>query len=115
MGDHFLIFVPSHSQNSKAFTEGPATQKVDLKIMVEKNNRVLLSIQRIAFWVGVKCAFRARPPLQDCNYLCDTQMHFHENRHVGYLIIWKDRFGQKKEDRMYHDKRDREYSRLAMQ
>lgn len=71
------LFVQSHPQNSKPLTEGPAAQEVNLKLMVEDDDRLLFSIQKMACWVGVECAFSARPPLQDCNYLC--RMKFNEN------------------------------------
>lgn len=48
-----LIFARTHSKDAKSFTDGPATQEVDLKIVVEDDDHVLLAKHICRGLVGV--------------------------------------------------------------
>lgn len=59
----------SHPQDSKSLTEGPATQEVYLKTVIENNDCIFISIQGITLWVCVERAFCPRPPLEGSYHL----------------------------------------------
>lgn len=40
---HFILHSITHPKNTKSFTDGPATQEVDLKIVVEDDDHMLLA------------------------------------------------------------------------
>lgn len=46
-------FARTHSKDAKSFTDGPATQEVDLKIVVEDDDHVLLAKHVCRGLVGV--------------------------------------------------------------
>lgn len=48
-----LIFALTHSKDAKSFTDGPTTQEVDLKIVVEDDDHVLLAKHVCSGLVGV--------------------------------------------------------------
>lgn len=65
----------SYPKYSKSVTEGPATQKVNLKTVVQNHNSILFSIEWVGFWVSVESAFCPRPPLQGCYQLYEIIRH----------------------------------------
>lgn len=48
-----LLFASTYSKNTKSFTDGPATQEVDLEIVVKDDDHVLLAKHVCRGLVGV--------------------------------------------------------------
>lgn len=59
-----MYIPPSYPEDAKSFTEGPSTQKVYFKVVIEDNDGVLLAVQLGGLRVRVESAFCTRPPLQ---------------------------------------------------
>lgn len=69
---------PTYPQDAQALGQTPATEKVDLKLVVEDDDGVFLPVVGRGLWVGVDGALCAGPPLQKHHQLC--------NRPQGHTI-----------------------------
>lgn len=53
----------SYPKDPESVTEGPATQKVYFKVVVEDDDGILFAVESVILWVCVERDFSARPPL----------------------------------------------------
>lgn len=78
-----IVCSTTHPKNTKSFTDGPATQEVDLKVVVEDDDHVLLAKHVCRGLVGVQGAIGAWPPLQHHHQLCKGERMEHVILHLA--------------------------------
>lgn len=71
---HFImpssLLVGTHPQYAVSLTNGPATQEINLIVVVEDDDDVLFAELIHCGLIGVQSAICARPPLQQHHQLC---------------------------------------------